>query len=331
MVACGGSGNKSDGGGGIGGIGGLGGGAGSSDAGIDRTITGAGGTAGSATGGTGGTGGNPLAFCDGVAPKPAAVDGAVGNSLISDFSSDPPVVWGPYDPSTSPVYGGRYANEPLTEEVDSATGRWHIRGTIETQKGFGLWFGCAQGGSGYMGCTIDLSRYAGIQFTVRGNVGPSGRMGLSLGRAQNDVPKSDGCGSCAADADAGVSCNGPGVQFDVPNDGADHVIVVTWEMFKGGHPYDRLDPHQITGDYFFFNPPGFELDGGVPDGGDAATNFDAASIADAAAIVDAAVGAAVDGSVDPDAGEAGTNPDAGPPRPSYSPDIYVDDVQLVAY
>ena len=95
-----------------------------------------------------------------------------------------------------------------------------------------------------------------------------------------------------------------------------------WGAFTGGHPFDRLDPHQITGDYFFFNPPGFGLDGGVADAtvnADAPADFDAAS-SDAAATDAGPDGAASDAGADPDAARAG-----------YTADIFVDDVQLVAY
>jgi hypothetical protein len=326
-----------------GGLGGIGGAGGSSDAGLDRNLSGSAGTGGS-SGGSGGAGGGPVAaYCSGITPDYTGITdaGCPAPYTIADFSSEPPYVFGMWG---SAITGGRYANGALTDTIDAVAGRWNLTGTIDGVIGFGLWWLCSSGGGPVLPCTIDLSRYRGIEITLKGNVGPSGKMGVSLGRAENDVPKADGCGTCGGSdggVDGGNPCTGPRVEFEVPNDGADHTVVLTWDMFSGGRPNERLDPHQLTGWFFYFTPPAMpDADGGVADASpadaaadaaaDVATDPDGSTDApfdpDAAVTADAAadshgIDALIDGAVNADAA----------PRPSYNASISIDSIRLVCY
>jgi hypothetical protein len=127
------------------------------------------------------------------------------------------------------------------------------------------------------------------------------------------------------------------VRFDVPNDRQDHAIVLTWDMFSGGHPNDRLDPHQLTGSFFFFDPlvPPNTTDGGGPNLGDASDAGEGGppdagppdvGPPDAPDDMDAAA----DTPFDPD---GGIPSDAGPPPRviPYNVNIAIDSIRLVCY
>ncbi len=271
---------------------------------------------------------NPL--CQGVAPTTDYSDPYVvanfdgfNDSTFSAFGSGDPINGGTYPT-------GGYPN------TDFSGQNWHITGIVgpADDAHFGIYWTCALAtASG--GCTLDVSRFKGISFKVKGYAGPDNQMTLSLGRAENDPSVANaGCGSCvlpaSSDAAIGDYCRGPRATFSVPADGSEKTVTVLWTDFADGSPHASIDPHQVTGIlWIFHNPP--SPDGGT-DGGGAA---DAPMSTDDGGASDAGMCGA-DGDVceagAPDAGAAGGD-DAGSDAggPGYAADLTVDDITLVPF
>jgi hypothetical protein len=239
-----------------------------------------GGTAG--TVGTGGGGAGGQSICSGVKPT---------DPLISDFSTGTNSAFGSL--GVDPVVGNTYVSgTSLTEDFSNST--WHLTGqAFGRQTFFGISWTCPAAPSG--GCTLDISKYTGISFTIKGNVGPSGMINFTLGRKENDRPAENAmCGTCAG-ADE-TACHGPRLAVTVPPaSGAAATVSLTWAQFVGGAPQASIDPTSpLTGMLWYFDNQA--ADAGVLDGGTAGT--------------DAAVG------------------DAGPTGPSYPIDVIIDDLKF---
>jgi hypothetical protein len=229
------------------------------------------------TGGRGGTTGNdggmdapsstdaPNPLCQGVTPAfdyDTSGDAIVANFDVGSFAFGSVA-------TNFTASGGTYATSDLTEDFSNAS--WHLTGTVgATTELMGLWWQCTTPAA-TGGCDLDLSRFKGIRFTVKGNAGPDHALWFTLGRAQNDPnAKNAMCGSCDLPADASEEghCVGPGLDIAVPANGDTATVTVLWTDFHSGIPFDSIDPHQITGiQWRFHAPPG--LDGGVVDGGGA--------------------------------------------------------------
>ena len=256
---------------GTGGAGTTGGGAGTGgSAGTSgSTGTGGAGTGGSAgtTGGsagtTGGSGGKadagtdtgPPVMCPPPVPMTLCTPATpVNNPLVSDFTAEggAPIVFGAY---AAPIWGGVYvypssmpdpcvdagpAMFPVTSDLSA--GNWHISGTIGTYSGFGLWWNCTSGGRDHAVCTIDASAYSGIQFSIRGNAGPMGNVGLAISTTDDSPVSTDmakpSCGTCTA-----AMCASPSV--NVPVSATATTVTLRWSDFTGGAP-NALDPSKIT-------------------------------------------------------------------------------------
>jgi hypothetical protein len=259
-AATGGSAGSTGGSAGKGGSGGAGGSAGTSGGSAGST----GGSAGK--GGSGGTGGSagtadsgpdsgPPVICPPPVPLTRCMPATpVASPLVSDFTAEAgtPTVFGAYG---SPIWGGAYAYpgtvpEPCTDAglpmypiaSDLSGGSWHISGTVGTYSGFGLWWNCTSGGMDYGVCTIDASAYSGIQFSIRGNAGPTGSVGLAISTADDTAVSTDvakpSCGTCTA-----AMCTTPAVT--VPVSATATTVTLRWSDFMGGAP-SALDPSKIT-------------------------------------------------------------------------------------
>ena len=258
---------------------------------------GAGGTGGGGTGG-GGAGGDDAAtdgpgaevanpLCEGVAP--ALDTDADGNGIIADFNgTSNSVVFGAFGVDATAT-GGTYYSTALTEDLSA--NNWHLTGTIVGKQLMGLWWQCSLPTTSG-GCTLNLSRFKGIRFTVKGNAGPYHALLFTLGRAENDpYNKNAYCGSCDLAADAGEEghCVGPALEVPVPADGTASTVTVLWTDFHGGIPHDSIDPRQITGIQWRFHEPGTP-DGGTGGASDASGGSDANGASDAAGGNDAVAG-----------------------------------------
>ena len=232
--------------------------------------------------------------------------------------------------SVDPVSGGTYLSSGLIE--DFSTLNWHLTGTVASgDEHFGIYWTCSLPSTAG-GCTLDTSRFKGIRFKVKGNVGPDNAMTLSLGRAENDPqPVNAGCGTCVvpADSDAatGDYCRGPRAVF--PVEATERTVTILWTDFIDGSPHESIDPHQLTGMLWILHPPVApdSADGGV-DAGDASNT----APTDSSIQADAGTGTDPDGGVTiVDGGAADASPDASVGPPGYAVDVTLDDIELVPF
>jgi hypothetical protein len=220
-------------------------------------------------------------ICSGVSPP---------HQLIADFADSNGFAFGTF--GQDQVLGGTYVVSTGLDPEDFGGMSWHLTGTVHgRQDFFGLYWTCNAAANG--GCTMDASQYAGIQFTIRGNVGPSNALNFTLGRKENDTPAENppaNCGTCVVPADAAsheAACHGPLTTVPVGTNVA--TVTYRWAQFTGGAPQASVDPHQLTGILWYFN------DAPASDGGTA------------------------DGSADGGGG------------PSYTVDLTIDDIQFLPF
>ena len=280
---------------------------------------------------------NPL--CQGISPTTDFSDPYV----IADFDMGNDQTFAQFGSGT--VSGGTYPAVGTGYPFTDVSGfNWHISGTVgpTDDAHFGIYWLCTlSNASG--GCLLDVSRFKGISFKIKGNAGPDNQMTLSLGRAENDTNAQNAmCGSCvvpaSSDASAGDYCRGPRTTFTVPADCSETTVTLLWTDFHGGSPHDSLDPHQVTGILWVFHDPaapdgGTGNDGGTDAPADAPMSTGDGSASDAGMCSD-------DGGVceagAPGPGSGGTGSDDGgaddaSSGPGYNADITIDDITLVPF
>jgi hypothetical protein len=238
----------------------------------------------------------PQNICSGVVPN---------HQVIADFQGLDNSAFGSF--GIDPVIGNTYVNAVGINAEDFGDQTWHLTGTVYKNADghhdyFGLAWNCTAAPNG--GCTLDVSQYAGISFTIKGSAGPTRNINLTLGRADDDLPAANAmCGSCTVPTDASSSeaaCHGPRLAIPLLADPtAVKTVSLYWTDFVGGSPKVSADPHQLTGILWYFDDPTtVSADGGT-----------------------ATDGGGTDGSTD--APPAGT--------PSYSTDLVLDNIQFIPY
>jgi hypothetical protein len=189
----------------------------------------------------------PLTLCTPVTP--------VTSPLVSDFTAEggAPIVFGAYG---APIWGGVYvypstvpdpcsdAGAPMYPLASDVTGgNWHISGTVGTYSGFGLWWNCTSSGRDNPVCTINASAYSGIQFSIRGSVGATPAITMTIATADDSAVSTDmakpSCGTCTV-----AGCTSPSVA--VPVSATASTITLRWSDFTGGVP-NALAADKITG------------------------------------------------------------------------------------
>jgi hypothetical protein len=251
----------------------------------------AGTSSGGGTGGTTGGGGSAGGAATGIRNDPAFGMGtqcpAVTTALITDFTYVPPAPVGDAgagDAGTAPApipanisfgdyattlsgYTYTYPNaaadptDPYAVNSDISTGEWHLTGSIGNYSGLVLDFAnCNQ---------VDASAYAGISFTIRGNVAMGNTMTLNVATAEDDIshlwlnanampppnpPAVPNFGTCIpAMAQYDGSCGSP--SFTVPVTPTETTIEVRWDEFTLGRPRPDVDPASVTAIRWIFPPP----------------------------------------------------------------------------
>lgn len=108
-----------------------------------------------------------------------------------------------------------------------------VEGQVQYFGGFGIWL---------EKCVVDMSAYAGIQFDISGNVGPSGELKFTVAIDSNATPR-DTCrpnlGTCTDG-----ECVQPSTTITVPAEPGTPVTVL-WEDFTGGSPSIAVDPSKV--------------------------------------------------------------------------------------
>jgi hypothetical protein len=257
-----------------------GGTAGSAASGAAGAPVGAGGAAAGAGGATG-TGGTTSGAGDvrndpafGVATECPALQQA----LITDFTpvgavadagaadAGAPVANVTFGDFATTLSGGLFTypnavGDPYAVSSDFSTSEWHVSGNVGNYSGFGLFFtGCNR---------IDASDYAGISFTIRGNVAMSGSVTFSVGTSADDIsflwlnsqptppsplaaPNSGRCIPAMGQYDG--SCATPSLV--VPVTPTETLVEVRWADLTGGSPAATPNPEEITDIRWILPTPG---------------------------------------------------------------------------
>jgi hypothetical protein len=123
-------------------------------------------------------------------------------------------------------YGGTWAPFPKggTLTTSSVSGAWVFTGTVSTYSGAGLWF---------LPC-VDASSFSGVEFTVKGDAGPSGTMLFYVTQVSNMKVATPG-GACTG----GNLCRGARSEFPVT--GTEQTVKIPWSNFTGGWPNNAID------------------------------------------------------------------------------------------
>jgi hypothetical protein len=108
----------------------------------------------------------------------------------------------------------------LTSSV--ATGAWETKGTVGTYSGMGIW---------YAPC-VNATGFAGIQFKVSGDAGPTGKLQVQGSQLTNWANGAQG-GTCTATCMYSTAT--------VPVTTTPTVVQVPWSAFTGGTPNDSID------------------------------------------------------------------------------------------
>src|SRR5262249_39676027 len=146
------------------------------------------------------------ALCSGPGRAPSG-------PLIANFDDGTGGLFG--RPGVDPVAGMANVSGPLRS--DWGNGNWHIAGNYGTAPVFFPSWGCPRAATG--ACALDLSRYQGIQFTIRGTV-PEGAVDLAIGsRFDDGRSPTSVCGTC--DNTNPTACFAPRLTVPVPAGGAE--------------------------------------------------------------------------------------------------------------
>jgi len=129
---------------------------------------------------------------------------------------------------------------------DVTAGDWRITGSVIEQAGFGVFLDCQ---------LLDASRFAGIAFSIAGNVGNTDTITLLVGTAENDVsaawrlenvgvaePSSGRCTPALNEYDG--SCDQ--ARIDIAVSPGSREVFVPFAALGGGRPDPGVNPAEIT-------------------------------------------------------------------------------------
>jgi hypothetical protein len=206
------------------------------------TTSGAGGDLG-ASGGGGGSGGDDGTAGAGGAPMvepPPSVcyPTTPASPLIADFHNTNQTTGISFGDYSGGFSGFSYQyGAGITSDV--STGVWHLTGMVSEYSGFGFGFNYDNSHN------ADASGYAGVEFTMKGNVGPSGSLTLGVQHGPDSAPTTfSACSKCPGD------CGDPTKTFNVGQ--TQMKISLRWSDFAGGRPQGGVDPKQLLGLIWFF-------------------------------------------------------------------------------
>jgi len=292
------------------GAGGTPGVAGASTAGTSAAGTG---TAGTGTAGTGG-GGSGFA-CAATAPTAA---------LITDFSNLTPNATsaGNYT-FMGGVLGGTFTYQPNALTLDTVGNTaMNIKGNVKAYDGFGLYFNTC-----YDAATAG---YTGISFSVKGYVGPKGKLNFRVQTNANtliDTPNMKGqCVSTAADTY--MDCHNS--SFDVPVTSTATVITVNFSQLTGGAPMDAVTGKDIVGlEWALDWTPGATGTAGAGAGGASGGSGGASGGSGGASGGSGGASGGSAGKGGASAGAGGGSAGAAPAAGPYDADVTIDDVKFI--
>jgi len=192
------------------------------------------GATGAGASGAGGEGpavdAGPLPHCSPVVPT---------GPIIADFNGLNGQAFGVS--GVDPVVGITYVDSALVQ--DFSDGNWHIKGTVTAPVSFGFVWKCPGVIDGV--CTLDLSRYAGIQLTMDGNFGPTSTLTLSMGSIRDEAPNASACGTCNV-PDGVETCTDPFATLRFSTAISPLMLSLTWLSFQSGDPYAFTDQQRVA-------------------------------------------------------------------------------------
>jgi hypothetical protein len=208
---------------------------------------------------------NPAQVCPAIT-QPLLLDFATANggpsqALFGDFSlalSGGTFVYPASSGGVVGVVGGLLgdAGTPVTQITlglasDVTAGDWHISGRVVEPAGFGLFFNCQ---------LLDASRFAGVAFRVRGQVGlgndtSGGAIRLRVRTAGNEASREwfiatgnaapATFGRCVPElSQYDGTCEPASAEVTVTPEGSD--VVVRFVDLAGGRPEGSINPAEIT-------------------------------------------------------------------------------------
>jgi hypothetical protein len=169
--------------------------------------------------------------------KPCAVadGGASNNACFGVYGST--ASGGTFDPYPPPLLGGDSQADSGSACVwygtktavygDARSGAWVLSGTVGTWAGAGIWIAPC----------VNASGYSGIQFTVSGDAGPTGRMTFKVASIDDFWILTSG-GKCTANCAPGAA---PFTVTTTPT-----VVTFRWEDLVGGSPVPAIDSSQVV-------------------------------------------------------------------------------------
>jgi len=171
----------------------------------------------------------------------------VTDPVITDFMMN----WEPGTPGSfkaAGYQGGMFAYPETGKSVTPLSwavmdGEAVISGTVGDYSGFGMW----------LSCQLDASSFEGIEFDIKGNAGPTGRVKFMIQQSPTTYEAGKDHANCVPTdpMKAWESCVQPSKFIQVTEAGT-HVMI-TWAELTGGKPVADLDPAQILGLQFDFD------------------------------------------------------------------------------
>jgi hypothetical protein len=173
----------------------------------------------------------PPACTKQVVPKTA--------NIINDFSNAPDgkkVSWGYGGGDQFSGFSYQYQEPAIT--TDMTTGAWKVGGMVNTYSGFGFGFSCA----------VDASMFTGVSFNIKGDVGTSGHLTMTVATSPNDVnmeKDAESFGTCVPKTSMyDGTCQAP--MADVSVTETANTVKLKWADFKRGAPQASVSPDSIS-------------------------------------------------------------------------------------
>jgi hypothetical protein len=129
-----------------------------------------------------------------------------------------------------------YSDGTVAETLTASN--WHVAGKTGVYGAFAIGFSCI----------TDASQFKGIEFTIKGNAGMTGRVTLWAEFATDFQGSKDPAKPSRGLCDG--NCKAPTFTVDVT--AAETLVQVPWSAFRGGKPMDTVNPAQITGIQWVF-------------------------------------------------------------------------------
>jgi hypothetical protein len=184
-------------------------------------------------------------------------------ALITDFAytstdAGTPATEATFGDYTTTFSGGTfiYPDDAATGLASDITGsNWHIKGTVATYAGFGLfWNNCA---------LLDASAYKGISLKISGTLPTPNTITMSVGTAEDTIatswyaqnatpPITPTFGTCVPPTSNQYdgSCTSPAKA--IPVTATPTTVTIPWADLTGGKPQASVTSSRLTGLSFYF-------------------------------------------------------------------------------